>query len=164
MTPDRMQDPTHVSMEDPMRLRLTVLTALTLAAACGGTEGDSSVAEELVPAGINLAEIAGIWTTHGMNEAGDSTIVTYEVMITSNTEGWTTTLEGREPMATRVVAVAGDSVMTESGPFESVLRPGVTVTTTATMRLENGNLVGTFRGNYSDGSVLNGRLHAVRKI
>lgn len=149
-----------------MRHHWALLAGLTLAAACGGAGGDSPPAEEATPApvGINLAEIAGIWTTHGMNEAGDSTIVTYEVMITSNTEGWTTTLEGREPMATRVVAVEGDSVMTESGPFESVLRPGVTVTTSATMRLENGDLVGTFRGNYSDGSVLNGRLHAVRKI
>lgn len=149
-----------------MRHQLALLAGLTLAAACGGAGGDSSAGEEATPAaaGINLAETAGTWTVHVMTEAGDSTIVTYEMVMTSTTEGWTSLIEGREPTAVRVVAVEGDSIMTASGPNDSALREGVTVSTTATVRLENGDMVGTMVATYSDGSVMNARLHGVRKM
>lgn len=148
-----------------MRRQLILLAGLTLAAACGGAGGDSSAGEEATPAaGISLAETAGTWTVHVMNEAGDSTIITYEMVTTSTTEGWTSLIEGREPTAVRVVAVEGDSIMTATGPFESALREGMTVNTTATVRLENGDLVGRMVATYSDGSVMNARLHGVRKM
>lgn len=43
-----------------------------------------------------------------------------------------------------LVTVDGDSVMTMSGPFESVLRKGVQVTTSNVSRLVDGKLVGIF--------------------
>jgi hypothetical protein len=48
----------------------------------------------------------------------------------------------------RVVAVDGDSIVTESGPFESVLRKGVQVNSRVVMRLQDGKLVGTTTARY----------------
>jgi hypothetical protein len=40
------------------------------------------------------------------------------------------------------ISVDGDSIMAETGPYPSVRRKGVQVTTNSVMRLEGGNLVG----------------------
>lgn len=144
-----------------MRNRLILLGGLGLALACGGQAADQ--AETPAAPGIALAEVAGTWTTHAMNAAGDSTLVTYDLMATSTSDGWTMTFEGRDPLPVRVT-VDGDSIMGEAGPFPSMLRADVTVTTHSVLRLVNGELVGTFHGAYSDGSELNGKLHGVRKM
>jgi hypothetical protein len=68
-------------------------------------------------------------------------------------------------MATRVIEVAGDSVTTEFGPFNSVLRPGTQVTTRSVMRLRDGKLVGYLIAHYVTAgadSVARLRLEATR--
>jgi hypothetical protein len=67
---------------------------------------------------------------------------------TSTTDGWTMTLPGRDPMPV-MISVSGDSVMSTVGPFESVLRKGVQVTTTGVMRLVDGKMVGTTIARYA---------------
>ena len=65
----------------------------------------------------------------------------------------------------RVVAVAGDSIVTEAGPFESVLRKGVKVSTNSVLRLQNGKLVGTTIAHYATSgadSVRNLRIEGTR--
>jgi hypothetical protein len=54
----------------------------------------------------------------------------------------------RKPIAVRIVSVAGDSVVAEAGPYESVLRKGVQVTTDNTLRLKDGKLVGKTIAHY----------------
>jgi len=56
-------------------------------------------------------------------------------------------LPNRPPMAARVM-VSGDSLVIESGPFESVLRKGVQVWTHGVSRLVGGELVGTTVAHY----------------
>jgi hypothetical protein len=63
--------------------------------------------------------------------------------ITPDTAGWTMTFPNRPPVKTRVVAIAGDSIVTETGSYASARRRGVQVTTNAVMRLQDGKLVGT---------------------
>jgi hypothetical protein len=78
---------------------------------------------------------------------------------------WTMTMAGREPVPVRV-RVDGDSIMTETGPFSSVLREGVMVTTSAVYRVEGGNLVGTLVARYDGAgadSVMTGRQEATRQ-
>jgi hypothetical protein len=48
----------------------------------------------------------------------------------------------------RVVAVEGDSIMSEAGPFESALRKGVQVSTDIVTRLQDGKVVGTAVARY----------------
>ena len=55
-----------------------------------------------------------------------------------------------KPVPVRVVAVAGDSIVTDAGPYESFVRKGVRVTTRTVSRLESGKLVGTIEARYDD--------------
>ena len=101
------------------------------------------------PAPIALADVAGKWSVRSMSESGDSTLVTYELVAAGDTSGWSLNFPKRKPIPMRVVAVAGDSIVTEAGPFESVLRKGVKVSTNSVMRLQDGKLVGTTIAHYA---------------
>jgi hypothetical protein len=48
----------------------------------------------------------------------------------------------------RIVTVSGDSIVAETGPFTSVRRAGVPVTTRTTYRWQNGQLVGRTVAHY----------------
>jgi hypothetical protein len=115
--------------------------------------------------GISLADVAGTWSVQAFAEGGDSAIVTYELVATDNMEGWTLTFPGRDPIPVTVVAVEGDSIVTDLGPFESALREGVMVSTRAVARLQDGNMVGTFVARYQTtepDSILRGRQVGTR--
>ena len=117
------------------------------------------------PAPIALADFAGKWSVRSMSESGDSTLVTYELVASGDTSGWSLTFPKRKPVPMRVVAVAGDSIVTEAGPFESVLRKGIKVTTHSVLRLQDGKLVGTTLAHYQTtgpDSVRNLRLEGTR--
>jgi hypothetical protein len=101
------------------------------------------------PAPIALADVAGKWSMRTMTESGDSTLVTYELVATGDTSGWSLNFPKRKPVPIRVVAVAGDSIVTEAGPFESVLRKGIKVTTNSVFRLQDGKLAGTTIAHYA---------------
>jgi hypothetical protein len=128
-----------------------VLSCLAFALACGGGETpavDSSAAAPPPPPSLSLADLAGKWTQRVMSETSDSVLVTSELTATADPAGWTITLPGRPPMPVQVM-VAGDSVMTTTGPYESVLRAGVQVTTNGVYRLVNGEMVGTTIAHYA---------------
>ena len=101
------------------------------------------------PAPIALADIAGKWSVRTMAESGDSTLVTYEMVASSDSSGWSLNFPKRKPVPVRIVAVEGDSIVTEAGPFESVLRKGIKVTTRSVNRLQDGKLVGTTTAHYA---------------
>jgi hypothetical protein len=138
-----------------MRNRFLLCGAFIAAAACAGsdTTADSAAAataatqQAMQP--IQLADVAGVWTVRGMPMDRDTVIVTYELNATADTTGWTITFPGRPPVPVRIVSVAGDSITTSAGPYESVLRPGVQVTTVGAFRLQNGRLVGNTVARYS---------------
>jgi hypothetical protein len=91
---------------------------------------------------ISLKDVAGKYTMTGKNEAGDSTLLTYELNATDTT-GWTIQYRDRKnPEKVRIVAVSGDSIVAEAGPYPSVLKKGVMVTIHAVYRLQNGKLMG----------------------
>ena len=136
---------------------------------CGGAEDqpvtDTAAGDAATPAMSSLNKTAGKWIVRAMPETGDSTLVTYELVATADTSGWTITFPKRKPLPVRVKAVAGDSIVTEVGPYESVLRKDVKVITRSVSRFQDGKLVGTFVAGYSTtgpDSVLRGRLEGRR--
>jgi hypothetical protein len=78
-------------------------------------------------------------------------VVEAELVATADTSGWTLTGPNRKPIPVRVIAVAGDSIVTAAGPFESFIRKGVQVTTRAVYRLQGDKLVGTTEARYAIG-------------
>ena len=97
---------------------------------------------------ISLADVAGKWKIRTTDEAGGTPVET-ELTATADTSGWTLAAPNRKPISVRVIAVAGDSIVTESGPYESFILKGTQVTTRAVYRLQGGKLVGTTEARYA---------------
>jgi hypothetical protein len=100
------------------------------------------------PAPISLADVAGKWKIRSTDEAG-GTPVEVEMVATADTSGWTLTGPDGKPVPLRVVAMEGDSIVTEAGPYESFVRKGVQVRTRTVNRLEGDKLVGTIEATYT---------------
>ena len=130
-----------------MRRALPFCAFLFLACGGGGkSPAADSAAVAAVPS-LSLADLTGKWTQSTTPEGSD-TVVTTELNFTGDPSGWTMTVMGRPAAPTRVT-VDGDSVMMTAGPFESVLRKGVQVTTNNVSRLVEGKLVGHTVAHYS---------------
>ena len=146
---------------------IVLLCCAAVLVGCGGgdeTPAADTTAAAPAPPALMLSDLAGRWTAQAMSETSDSVLVTYEMTATADTSGWMLMLPNRPPMAMRVM-VAGDSVVTEAGPYESVLRAGVQVSTRSVMRMQGGQLVGTTTARYqtaSGDSVVTLRTRATR--
>lgn len=116
-----------------------------------GPPADTSAAAPAapaVPAALAPKDLAGKWAMRATNQGGDTTVVSFELVASADTSGWTFNFPKRKPIPVRIVAAAGDSIVTEAGPYESVLRKGVQVTTQNTLRLQDGKLVGVTIAHY----------------
>ena len=100
------------------------------------------------PAAVNLADVAGKWNMRAVPTTGDTTATTYVLVATATPTGWTMTFPGRKAMAIKVTTDA-DSITVDAGPFSSVRRKAVQVTTHTVSRLQGGNLVGSTVAHYS---------------
>jgi hypothetical protein len=149
-------------MEEPMRRLIhlaPLVCAVTLLVACAGTDsGAAADSADTVGVGMQtptdatprtLASVAGRWNVSAVPESGDTTPTTLVLNATADTTGWTITFPNREPVPTSIIAVAGDSIVTQSGPYESARRPGVQVTTTSVWRLMGDHLMGTAVARYA---------------
>jgi hypothetical protein len=133
--------------------------ALALGIALMGCAGQETADDEMVedttamapePAAPSLADFAGTWTFTGTTETGQ-TPPPYELTATADPSGWTfrvPDLPDRGVLPVRVLEVSGDSVVTETDPFESALRPGLQVWTRTVYRLEGDRLRGDLVAHY----------------
>jgi hypothetical protein len=141
---------------------------LLLAAACGGGEqqaADTTQAASAMATSISLADVAGRWNVEARGEASDSVLVRYVMNATADTTGWTLTFPDRPPVPVRILGVEGDSIRIASGPYQSVLRPGVNVSTIGVLRMHGGMLMGSSVATYSGGgadSILRVRVQGSR--
>lgn len=146
--------------------RLVALGCMGLAMGCSKKEA-APAADTMAAAPtpmVNLADVAGTWEVKAMREGSDSVVVSYTLTATGTTDGWTITMPNRAPMPARV-SVSGDSIMIDAGPYESVLRKGVQVTTHGVARIQGGMLMGTTVAHYAAGpdSVLTLRIEGTKK-
>lgn len=138
-----------------MRIFGVALAVLTLAACSKKDETpavDTTAAvapAPAAPAALTLADVEGNWDVNVKNDA-DSTLTSYVFAAGADTSKWTMTFKGRkDAIPVRIVAMAGDSISTQVGPYSSAVRKNVQVTTDATYRVSGGNLTGTAVGHYS---------------
>jgi len=114
--------------------------------------------------GIKLSDVAGTWTVKTLVGPKDSVVITTVVTLTADGKGSTMVIPNRDPVPVRLVAVGGDSVVTEAGPYPSALRPGQTVTLLHLVTHYKGDTsTGTLEAKYSSGDVFKARTAGTRK-
>jgi hypothetical protein len=125
----------------------------------------TAAAAQQPAAGTKPADVAGVWDGKSMIGPNDSVVTTTVLTATADDKGWTMTFPGREqPIAVRVTAMGGDSVVTEAGPYPSILRPGQTVTVLRMVSHYSGDtMTGSFWAEYSSGDKVNGKMTATRR-
>jgi hypothetical protein len=126
-----------------MRALPSMLMALLLAA-CGAAEQPPEDAA-MAPA-ASLSDFAGTWQSDAMVEGTDEPV---RSTMTGSADGtdWTMTFDGRTAVPL-TVSMAGDSLITESAEYESVLRPGVMVRVRTAGVLQDGVIVGPMTAYY----------------
>lgn len=139
-------------------MRRTILcTAAVLACITAGA------AAQQASHGTKLTNAAGVWDSKTLGPK-DSIVATTVLTNTADGKGWTMAFPTGDPIALRVVSSAGDSVVTEAGPFASRVRQGQTVTLLHTVSHYKGNeMWGTSRAQYSTGDTLTFKITATRR-
>lgn len=114
------------------------------------TAGATTAAAATVPPppALSAADVAGRWNMRAVPESGDTSATTFVLTATNTNTGWTMTFPNRAPVPMRIT-IAGDSITTDVGPYESVRRKGVQVRTNSVMRLQGENLVGNTVAHYA---------------
>ena len=140
----------------------TFICSATVLAGCSKPDARPAADTTAVApaATLSLADLAGTWSMRAMHDQGDSTLITYQIGGTADPSTWKITFPNRPPITLRV-SISGDSMISDAGPYESVLRKGVVVSTHTVSRLQDGKLVGSFVAKYATrmvDSTLTGRV------
>ena len=131
--------------------RMLAVTCVVLCACADGAdegsmaEEDTLAVEPATPA-ISLADVAGTWNLSVTTDQGDPP-PPLELVATADPSGWTMVSPGRDPIPVAVQA-SGDSVVADAGPYSSLIREGVQVSTHIVYRLEGDRLVGNGIARY----------------
>ncbi len=117
-----------------------------LLAACAPAEEPAVEAPPPPPPSPTLADFAGTWQ-NSATLTGVADPVASTMSGTAAGTDWTMTLEGR-PAIPMTVSVVGDSLIAVSAEYESILRPGVMVTTRTAAVLRDGMMTGNLTATY----------------
>jgi hypothetical protein len=101
----------------------------------------------VAPAPATLADFNGTWKIRSVPTSGTDTSAT-ELTLTANGDQWTQTYADGRKVPVRVT-LSGDSVITDAGPYASVRRKGVQVTTHGSFHKSGDKLVGTTTAHYA---------------
>jgi hypothetical protein len=101
------------------------------------------------PTPINLADVAGKWDVRAVPTSGDTTPTTYVLTAMGTPDGWNLAFPGRKATVPVRVTTDADSIIVAAGPYASVRRKGVQVSTNGSLHLQNGDLVGTTTAHYN---------------
>lgn len=127
-----------------MRIAVSLL-ALTLTAACAPKDEAPADSAAAAPAAPTIADFAGTWNTSVVLEGTPDTVKSTSMFAADGTGSLT--LEGR-PNVPLTLSMSGDSLITQSAEYESILRKGVMVTVRTASVLSNGMMVGTVEATY----------------
>jgi hypothetical protein len=127
---------------------LALSSVVLLLAACKSADNADNAADTTATVrAATAADFAGTWQMTGRSEAGDS-LLSYRLVVDSTGAGTLTFADGRS-VPGRLVSIAGDSIITEAGPYESALRRGVQVRTHSIMRRNGDRLEGVTHATYA---------------
>jgi hypothetical protein len=124
----------------------SIAVASIILVACSTPPDQQPATEPASPAALTLADFAGTWESTAALDGVDEPV---RSTMTGSTSGddWTLSYADR-PGIPLTVSVQGDSLISESAEYESVLRPGVMVTVRTVSVLQDGDLVGRTVATY----------------
>ena len=114
---------------------------------------------------LSLADIVGRWNIRAVPMTGDTTVTRLVLNATADVNGWTMEYAPNpKPLPVRVLAIAGDSLVFEMGPYMSARRPGLMAVSHDVYRLVGGRLVGYSESYYvtAPANVIRLRLEGTR--
>src|SRR5260370_40225763 len=142
-------------------MRRLLLNSVVLVAAAG-TAARAQNPYQTPPPGAKHADIGGTWDGKTMVGPKDSVITTWTLVIDPG-KSWTLTLPGRPPVAGRILASRGLTVLTEAGPYPSVTRPGQMVTTHTVAHFKGDHMTGATDAKFASGDVVHAKTEATRR-
>ena len=106
---------------------------------------------------------AGKWNGRVMVGANDSVLIVFALTIAADGKSATMGFFNQDPVPARILAVGGDSMVTEAGPYQSILRPWESVKSLRGIAHFKGDRMwGTFEAVYAKGDAVQGRTAATR--
>ncbi len=123
-----------------------LLAACTKADAPPAADTSAGMAAEM-PATASLASMAGLWDTNVRRQGTDS-VVTTNVLNTTDSTAWSFAFPNRESIPMRITGMSGDTVLWETGSFESSVRKGIMTRNTGKTWLRDGKLRGLITARY----------------
>lgn len=129
-----------------MRPAVAVLVTFTVLAACAPKDEAPAAGDAAVqaPAAPTVADFAGNWQVQAV--VGTDTVPS--TMASGADGSWTLTFAGRPPVAL-TVSMSGDSLVSQSAEYDSMLRKDTKVTVrTAAVKTAEGTLAGTMMATY----------------
>src|SRR5580765_1052458 len=66
---------------------------------------------------------SGRWNSRAMVGANDSVLIIFALTIAADGKSATMGFFNQAPVPARIIAVGGDSMVTEAGPYKGILRP-----------------------------------------
>jgi hypothetical protein len=98
---------------------------------------------------LSLADLAGTWHMRSTPEGGaDTSSTEYTLTAAGTSSGWKVTF-AKGPTVPVRVSTAGDSLVADIGPYASVRRKGMQVTTHGVYRKDGDKLVGRVTAHYA---------------
>jgi len=139
-------------------LLVTALSSIATAQARPAQQGEKKAAS------LTWSDLAGDWEGQSMRGKSD-TVITQMTLSFSADKKASMKLPNREPVPMRVVAMGGDSVVVEAGPYPSVTRAGHTVTLLHEVaHVANHKMTGSFTAKFDDGQTIDGTTKASHKM
>ena len=99
---------------------------------------------------VRWSDLAGDWVGNALRPANVSGVTTLTLSFGTDNKAWLK-FPNREPVALRVLTMAGDSVVADAGPYASVTRAGHQVTVHIVAHVRNHMIWGTASGHFDDG-------------
>jgi hypothetical protein len=144
-------------MRHPVARLIALGGCVALAVACGKSDQAAKDSAAMAaapapappppPAPLTLADIAGKWNLRTVPDSGDTTPTLSVLEGTADSASWKIKFANGLTVPAHVTA-SGDSIITDIGPYASVRRKGMQVTTHGVMRREGDRLVGTTVAHY----------------
>lgn len=154
-------------------MRRTALTALALVVTLGASAaaqnkeakqaGAPKPAAKAAAKAITWSDLVGDWNGKSMKGKTDSVITTVTTTYHPD-KTITMTFPNRKPVAAKMIAMGGDSVVIETDKYESITRPGHMTTVRMVSHYGDHKMWGTFTAKFDDGKSLDGTTTAAHKM